>query len=39
VIEAGTTSDVATPESMGVRALNVMREALESQKLRAFAGR
>jgi len=33
VIEAGTTRDVATPESMGVRALNVMREALESQKL------
>jgi hypothetical protein len=33
VIGTHTLSEVATPELAGVRALNVMREALESQKL------
>jgi hypothetical protein len=33
VSETRTSTEVATPEPVGVRALDVMREALENQKL------
>ena len=33
MIETRTTSELAAPEPVAVRALNIMREALESQKL------
>lgn len=33
MIETHTTTEVVTPEPVGVRALSIMREALENQKL------